>query len=206
MDAAWQQQLESTLPLQDAGALLRLARGRIGWTLRRLTARLYSACESEKGQAVWGLGVLVADRQLVGQEEAAEQLRRFFWALSDESGMVPYGVPEAIGEILARRPELQEHFLPMLCSLMTDEDRVQSGAIERGVIWALGRVGPPVARAAPEAVEALRTLSETHPDRETREAAGRSLASVLKEGLTSFQSSELKKRQERRERHGEESE
>ncbi len=181
MDAAWKQQLESILTQENPEALLHLARGRTAWTFRRLTGRLCSANEREKCQAVWGLGVLVADRQLVSQEAASDRLRRFFCSLSDESGAVPYGVPEAIGEILAVRPELQKNFLPMLCSLMTDEDMLQTGAIERGVIWALGRVGPPVARGAPEAVEALRIVSESHPDRETRKVAARSLASILEE-------------------------
>jgi HEAT repeat protein len=85
-------------------------------------------------------------------------------------------VPEAIGEILAVRPELREAFLPMLCSLVTDQDMHQTGAIERGALWALGRVGPPVTRCSPEAVEALRAASAAHPDRETREIAARSLA------------------------------
>ena len=48
--------------------------------------------------------------------------RRFFWALNDESGAVPYGVPEAVGEILAVRPEMQPTFLSILCAHLTEED------------------------------------------------------------------------------------
>jgi len=56
-----------------------------------------------------------------------------------------------------------------------DEAMLQAGGIERGILWALGRVGPPVARCSPEAVEVVRVASMTHPDPETREIALRSL-------------------------------
>lgn len=180
MSKSWQDEVEEALGREAREALCDLARQSPAKVLRFLTGRLCSANEEEKWRAVWGLGVLVGDRQLVSQEQATDLLRRFFWTLNDESGAVPWGVPEAIGEILAVRPELREAFLPMLCSLVTDEDMRQTGAIERGVIWALGRVGPPVARRAPDAVEALRVASEIHPDCGSREVAARSLASVLK--------------------------
>lgn len=179
MTAAWKEQIDSVLARDNPEALLHLARPQTGRVLRYLTGRLGSASDKQKWRAVWGVGILVGDRQLISQEQAIDLLRRFFWALNDESGAVPWGVPEAIGEILAVRPELREAFLPMLCSLLTDRDMLQTGAIERGVIWALGRIGPPVARCAPDAVEALRVASETHADPETRKIAGRSLASVL---------------------------
>jgi hypothetical protein len=177
---SWQDEVEAALGGEARDALCDLARQATAKLLRFLTGRLCSANEEEKWRAVWGLGVLVGDRQLVSQEQATDLVRRFFWTFNDESGAVPWGVPEAIGEILAVRPELREAFLPMLCSLLTDEDMRQTGAIERGVIWALGRVGPPVARRAPDVVEALRVASETHPDCGSREVAARSLASVLK--------------------------
>lgn len=168
--------IRAILEQEDPVALLHLARSQTGRLLRYLTRRLGSADEKEKWRAVWGLGVLVGEKQLVSQDQATDLLRRFFWALNDESGAVPWGAPETIGEILAARPELQGTFLPILCSLVTDADMLQTGPIERGVLWALGRVGPAVARCSPEAVEALRTASETHPERETREIAARSLA------------------------------
>jgi hypothetical protein len=179
MSDGWKEQIESVLARGSPEALLRMARCQTGRALRYLTGRLCSADEKEKWRAVWGIGVLVGESQLVSQEQATDLLRRFFWTLNDESGAVPWGAPEALGEILAVRPELRGAFLPMLCSLVTDADMRQTGPIERGVVWALGRVGPAVARCSPEAVEALRAATEMHPDRETREVAGRSLASVL---------------------------
>jgi hypothetical protein len=159
--------------------MLRLARAKSGRVLRYLTGRLVSASEEEKWRAVRGLGVVVGDRQIVSHDRATDLLRRFFWALNEESGAVPYGMPEAIGEILAVRPELQGDFLPILCALATDEDMLQTGPIERGVLWALGRVGPPVGRCSPGAVEAVAAAAGKHPDPETRKVAGRSLTLLI---------------------------
>jgi hypothetical protein len=161
--------------------LVRLARPKLGPVLRYLSGRLSSADEEEKWQAVRGLGAVVGDRQIVSHDKATDLLRRFFWALNEESGAVPYGMPEAIGEILALRSELQKVFLPILCALATDEDMLQTGPIERGVLWALGRVGPPVGRCAPEAVEAVAAAATRHPDPETRRVACRSLNLLTRE-------------------------
>ena len=162
----------------DWEGLRRLARERVSTVLRYLVARLYSRDEAVKWEAVRALGAVAADPSIFDADRTAKLMRRFVWALNDESGNVPYGVPEAMGEILAVRPELQPAFLPILCSLLTENEMSQTGPIERGAIWAVGRVGPAAAQRAPEVVPALRKAAETHPDAETREAALRSLASV----------------------------
>jgi len=59
--------------------------------------------------------------------------------LSDESGAVPYGIPEALGEILAKRREFLGNYVPILVSYLIDEELVQTGPILAGVLWALGR-------------------------------------------------------------------
>lgn len=163
--------LGSLLVQENHAALLDLARKHAARVLRYVSGRLYSADEGEKWRAVRALGALVADRKVTSQRKVGDLLRRFLWAMNDESGAVPYGVPEAIGEILARRPEFQGEFLPVLCSMLTHEDMIQTGPIERGVIWALGEVGPPVAYQSPAAVKALAHLSWSHPEAKTRSVA-----------------------------------
>jgi hypothetical protein len=142
-----------------------------------LTGRLYSDDADEKRRAVTALGSVVADREIVSDERARDLLRRFFWALNDESGAVPYGIPEAIGEMLARRRELQAEFLPLLCSCVTQEEMLQSGPIERGIVWALGRVGPPVAACSPQAQKAVAAATR-HSDPETARVAAEALARI----------------------------
>ena len=124
------------------------------------------------------IGRLTSDRALVSESQAEELLRRFLWALNDESGAVPYGVPEAMAEVLARRPELAASYLPILGSCIDNHDLGQAGAIERGVIWGLGRLGRNVLEHAPHAVEALRRTVAHHPDPDTRQAALEALKAI----------------------------
>jgi hypothetical protein len=168
--------IATVLNQDDCRELVRLARSNATKVLRYLTGRLYSADESEKWKAVRALGVLAETQDLISEKRLRELVRRFFWSLNDESGAVPYGIPEAIGELLAVRPALREYFLPMLCSMVHYQDTVQAGVIERGVFWALGRIGPAAAQCSPEAVEAIRSAAERHPDPETRKTAAWTLS------------------------------
>lgn len=179
MAGDWKAEIESALAAGDDRALLELARREPQRFLRYLSGRLYSREEEEKWRAVRALGRVAS---ILDERKLDELLRRFVWALNDESGAVPFGIPEAMGEILATRPELQPAYLPILCSLVTEPEMAQTGAIERGAIWALGRVGPPVAAVAPEAPAALARLAEAHPDPATREEAMRSLKRITAAG------------------------
>ncbi len=145
--------------------------------LRYLSGLLYAADPEVKWQAVRALGKLAAEPGLLSDGRLASLLERYFWALNDESGAVPYGVPEAIGEVLAARPSLQPRFLALLCSQAHQEDVVQSGPVLQGVFWALGRIGPPVADCDPAAVEALRAAA-CGPDPGLRETAARALERI----------------------------
>jgi hypothetical protein len=109
-------------------------------TLRYLGSRLCSADDDEKWRAVQRIGALCADTRLVPLKTLKELLRDFAWLLSDESGAVPYGVPEAMGEILARRRELLSSHLPPLLALLAEAERFQTGPVLDGVLWAIGRV------------------------------------------------------------------
>jgi hypothetical protein len=156
---------------EDWAGLVQLARREPAKTLRHLTSRLCSADAPVKWKAVRAVAVVAGDREGISGNRIRELLRRFVWLLSDESGNVPFGVPEAFGEVLVARPELQAEFLPLLCSLAYDPERIQTGPIERGVFWALGRVGKPAAACSPEAVEAVVRAAQQHPEPQTRSVA-----------------------------------
>jgi hypothetical protein len=141
-----------------------------------LISRLCSADTIFKWKVVQALGFITSDREAIGEHRIRELLRRFVWMLSDESGNVPFGVPEAFGEVLAVRSEFHAEFLPLLCSLAHDPERIQTGPIEQGVYWALGRLGQPVAACSPEAVEAITCAAHQHPDPQTRSIAAWALS------------------------------
>jgi hypothetical protein len=165
------EELAALLGPRGRELLLAEARRHPGRVLRLLTGRLYSAEEARKWRAVRALGALAADPETAARIRWPDQLRRWFWSLNDESGAVPHGMPEAIGEVLSRRPDLQPDFLPLLGGLLTHEERFQTGAIERGVVWALGRVGASAAAACPEAAAFLAAAAREHPDPRTRRMA-----------------------------------
>jgi hypothetical protein len=166
----WKVEVEALLDAEDHPALVGFSQGAPARTLRYLSARLYSEDADIKWRAVRALAALAADPTLLTEQKLAERLRRYFWSLNDESGAVPFGVPEAIGEILARRPSLREALLPLICSMTHEEGVSQSGAIESGVIWAIGRVGAPALRCDPDVVR-IRSMAVAHPDPETRRVA-----------------------------------
>ncbi len=166
----WKVVMEALLEAEDHPRLIRFSQGAPSRTLRYLSGRLYSEDAGIKWRAVRALGALAADPILLTEEKLVEQLRRYLWSLNDESGAVPFGVPEAIGEILARRPSLQEAFLPLICAMAHEDEVSLTDAIERGVIWAIGRIGRDALRGSPDVLQ-IRNMAAAHPDPETRRVA-----------------------------------
>jgi hypothetical protein len=167
----WKTELERALAEGDEAWFLRAAENGNARVIRFLNTRLSSPDEGVRGRAVRSLGLVMGRPGIISGDKIRELLRRFFWSLNDESGAVPFGVPEAIGEVLAVRPEFQSEFLPLLCSLAYESEVVQTGLIERGVFWALGRVGQAVALSCPEAAATVTRAARDHPDPATRRVA-----------------------------------
>lgn len=165
---------------EDVDALLAMAAKQPGGVVRFLTGRLYAAEPEEKWRAVRMLGVLARQPGLVTAARLHDLLQRLLWALNDESGTVPFGVPEAIGEILAARPEHRPSILPILCGMLTEQETFQTGPVERGIYWALGRIGPDVLDHCPGVPAAIAAAARSHPDAETRATAAVALARLEK--------------------------
>lgn len=166
------------LQREDPTAILALARQRVGPVIRYLNGRLYSADEHEKWRAVRALGMVVGEPDLLSDAKVEDLLQRFLWALNDESGAVPFGVPEAIGEVLAVRPRFRGQVLPVLCGMLTEDDTYQTGPIERGIYWAVGRIGPEVTRYCPGVRAVVAHAAAHHPDPDTQATAAASLAAL----------------------------
>jgi hypothetical protein len=135
-------ELDRLIEQGDPNALLEALRapGKGSKLLRRITSGLCSSEPRRKWQAVSAMGV-VAGAGGLSTDKVADRITRLLWALNDESGDVPYGVPEALGEILTVRPELRGRCIPILVSFLVQEELVQTGPILAGAIWALGRAG-----------------------------------------------------------------
>jgi len=163
--------LATALAHEDAEAFVKAARAAPGRVVRFLTGRLYSADECEKWRAVHAFGALARAPGVLTDARVHDLLQRFLWALNDESGAVPYGVPEAMGEILAARPAHRASIVPILRGMLTEDDTFQTGLVERGIYWALGRIGPDVVTYCPDAIAVVSEAAGRHPDVETRAMA-----------------------------------
>ncbi|MBU1230677.1 MAG: HEAT repeat domain-containing protein [Proteobacteria bacterium] len=80
-----------------------------------------------------------------GLEAARVVLRQCIWRLNEESGGVGWGVPEALGETLARHRRLALEFHRVLASYVREEEHGEGNSLDhvplrRGVYWALGRL------------------------------------------------------------------
>lgn len=107
-------------------------------------------------KAVAALGH-VADRLAHRHPESAREImRRFLWQMNEESGGIGWGVPEAMGEAMARNPMLAKEFGNILVSwLCPGGNYLEHDPIRASVVWAIGRMArtrPEIAAPAKEAL------------------------------------------------------
>ncbi|MDR3641015.1 MAG: HEAT repeat domain-containing protein [Humidesulfovibrio sp.] len=80
-----------------------------------------------------------------GLEAARVVVRQCLWRMNEESGGLGWGIPEALGETLARHERLAGEFHRVLASYVREEVRGEGNYLEhpglrRGVYWALSRL------------------------------------------------------------------
>lgn len=123
--------------------------------LGALIRALYLPEEDLAWQAVEGFGRAVAVLAGTEEELCRDRMRRLFWALNDESGTSGRFVAPAVGEAVARAPEVFGENALILLNVL-DEPYLQAGAA-----WAFGRIGsvrPDLVReAVPEILPLLRS-------------------------------------------------
>jgi len=92
-------------------------------------------------RAITAAGRVVANLADQDMEGARVIMRRFIWMLNDESGGIGWGVPEAMGEVVAVHDRLGEEFADLLVSYVCPErNYLEYEALQRGALWAIGRV------------------------------------------------------------------
>lgn len=133
--------LRELLETEDFPSLLETARHHEGRTTATLVGLLIDADERIKWRAVKAIGLIAQELFDRDPERVRILVRQLIWNLNEESGNIGWGMPEAIGEILARVPSLQEEYLRLLTAYLCEEKgRLDHPLLQRGVIWALGRV------------------------------------------------------------------
>jgi len=141
-----------------------------GWSsVRVLRSLLCSADADLRRQAARALGHLAAVTAAGDPEKVRDLLRRLFWSLNDESGNSGLGVPEAIAEIIARRPDLWAGYVGPLLG------RLDEPGLREALMAAVTRLAgdPALVRAAAPALAHLAHDPEADVRAAAREAAKR---------------------------------
>lgn len=133
------------LDLLNQGGIERTIAETDRYAPRRIINPLLSFIQSSDETIKWGavktIGHVVArlaDRDL---ESARVILRRLMWNLNDESGGMGWGAPEAMGEILAAHGGLAREYAPILLSYARkDANYLEHEGLQRGLLWAIGRL------------------------------------------------------------------
>jgi hypothetical protein len=106
---------------------------------------LYNKDELIKWRAVSAFGIYTKN---IGDNDSAKLnniVRRCVWMLTEESGGIAWGVPEAMGEMLANSYELTKSHASILMSYIYDNPDGSDNYLEHeplrfGVIWAVSRL------------------------------------------------------------------
>ena len=126
--------------------------------LKPLFSCLCSCDSLVKWHAVSAMGRTVATLADLEMEAARVVMRRFMWMLNDESGGIGWGVPEAMGEVLACHGGLAGEYAHILVSFMREDGfYLELPALQRGLLWGVARLAE-VAPGLLQAREAVRYL------------------------------------------------
>lgn len=91
-------------------------------------------------------------------ERGRDIVRRLMWRLSEESGNIGWGVPEAFGEVLSHCPPLAKEFHRILFTTILDlgfdDNYVDNDVLRRSCFFAIGRF----LAAVPEYGDKIRPL------------------------------------------------
>ncbi len=112
---------------------------------RRVINPLFSfLCSTEshiRWRAITATGAVVANLAKEDMESARVVMRRILWNLNDESGTIGWGLPEAMGEIMAQHEGLAREYANILISyIRQDGNFMEHEPLQRGVLWGLGRL------------------------------------------------------------------
>jgi hypothetical protein len=142
---------------------------------RRVINPLFSClCSTEpeiKWRAITALGAVVANLAQDDMESARVVMRRMIWNLNDESGGIGWGVPETMGEVMARQKGLAREYVNILVSYIREDGNfLEHEPLQQGVLWGLGRL----AQTSPELLQ--NAVAHLHPFLSSENATLRGLA------------------------------
>ncbi|MDP6775715.1 MAG: hypothetical protein QGI83_03005 [Candidatus Latescibacteria bacterium] len=128
-------------------------------------------------RAVEAMG-LACDRLADTDVEAVRQhVRRLFWLITEESGGICWRAPEAMAEVVSRRPEMLSDFVPIVSHLLVEMEEEDLEHFRPGTLWAIGRLFPACRDYIPDLVGAMASALDD-PNAQARGMAAWSLEAV----------------------------
>jgi hypothetical protein len=142
---------------------------------RRVINPLFSfLCSTDpqvKWRAVKAIGGVVKNIAEEDMESARVIMRRMIWNLNDESGGIGWGLPEAMGEVMAQHQGLAGEYVMILESYIREDGNfLEHEPLQRGVLWGIGRL----AQERPELLK--NTIPHLRPFLSSADAVLRGLA------------------------------
>jgi hypothetical protein len=140
---------------------------------RNLFSELCSQDEFVKWSAVRNMGIWASELAENNLEAARNLMRRFMWQLNEESGSIGWGIPEAMGEVMARHEGLALEFSSILVSYIREDGNfLEFEPLQRGALWGIGRL----AEVRPQIFRSLQISPYLIPFLSSPDAAVRGLA------------------------------
>jgi len=109
--------------------------------INTLISLFYINDQEIRWRSITAIGMAVSYLAEKDMESARIIMRRFMWSLNDESGGIGWGVPEAMGEVMACNENLAKEYSHILVSyLCKDCNFLEFELLQCGVIWGIGRL------------------------------------------------------------------
>ena len=133
------EQLRALLENGRHGEIAQLAKRNRG-VLGRLIPFTFDSDPEIVQQAVEAMGITAAAVAESDPEHVRNHLRRLHWLLSEESGGVCWRAPEAMAEIVRRRPDLFADYIPIVVSLIDTMEEEDQAGFRTAILRAIGRL------------------------------------------------------------------
>lgn len=110
-------------------------------TINALISFLCHLNERLRWRSITVIGIMISGLSEHLPEESRIFMRRFMWMLNEESGGIGWGIPETIGEIIARSLILGIEFNRILVSYLDENGNyIDHDPLRQGVLWGIARV------------------------------------------------------------------
>ncbi len=143
-----------------------------------LIALTYDADPIISWRAIDALG-LAADRaaETGGAAAAREIVRRLNWLMTEESGGICWRAPEAMAEVVVRRPGELRAYIPIIVHFLVELAEEDLRHFRPSVLRAIARLGP-LARTEADSIMPALVAAARYPDAGVRGPAVQALLSV----------------------------